>query len=127
MKFAQRITFFLSALSCHIFLLYLFISGFYIIYFLILIITSYLLHKFYKYFSYRVFLLLLILVLVLINLNVYDEYLFEIYLYFDCVKKSIYINSEIMYVLIAIHFTLLMNLKKFEKLWAIIDKKLFRI
>jgi len=127
MKFAQRAIFFLSALAFHIILLYLFASGFYTFYFMALIGSSYLLHRFYGYFSYRVFLLLLILVLILVNLNFYDEYIFELYLYFDAVKHSIFVNSEVKYVLIALHLIVLINLKKFENFWAIIDKKLFRI
>lgn len=127
MKFAQRTIFFLSALSFHIMLVYLFASGFYTFYFIALIGISYLLHSFYSYFSYRVFLLLLILVLILVNLNLYDEYVFELYLYFDAVKYSIFVNSEVKYVLITLHLIVLINLKRFENFWAIIDKKLFRI
>lgn len=127
MKHAQEVLFFFSALFLHVILLYLFVSGFYTLYFINLLAASYLLHRFYTYFSYRLFSLLFVSVLILVNLEIYDEYLFEIYLYFDAVQSSKFINSEVMYVLIALHLIVLINLKKFENFWAIIDKKLFRI
>ena len=127
MKYLKNIGYFIFALFLHIILLNLFASGFYTLYFIFLIIASYSLYKYKDYFSYIIFSLLLFLLLVLINLDVYDEYLFEIYLYFDWVKSSIFINGEVMYVLIALHLIVLINLKKFENFWAIIDKKLFRI
>lgn len=71
--------------------------------------------------------MLLIFVIVSINSEIYDEYLFEIYLYFDAIKDSIFVNNEVKYVLTALHLIVLINLKKFENFWAIIDKKVFRI
>jgi hypothetical protein len=59
-------------------------------------------------------------------MNIYDEYMFELYLYFDALDKNIYVNSEVMYVLIALHVIVLINLKKFESFWVIMDKKIFR-
>ena len=108
-------------------LLHLFALGFYTIYFIVLVSSAYLLHRYYFYFSYIVFFLLFFLAVILINLNIYDEYLFELYLYFDVVDKNIYINKQVMYALIALHLIVLINLKKFENFWDIIDKKLFRI
>ena len=127
MKYLKNIGYFILALSLHITLLYLFALGFYTLYFIFLLAASYSLHKYNKYFSDRVFFLLLFFTIVLINLDIFDEYLFEIYLYFDSVESSIFINSEVMYILIALHLIVLINLKKFENFWAIIDKKLFRI
>ncbi|WP_373034894.1 hypothetical protein [Sulfurimonas sp.] len=59
-------------------------------------------------------------------MNIYDEYLFELYLYFDALDKNIHVNSEVMYGLIALHMIVLINLKKFESFWVIMDKKIFR-
>jgi hypothetical protein len=64
---------------------------------------------------------------ILINLNIYNEYLFELYLELDAVDKNIYISKEVMYSLITLHTIVLINLKKFESFWVIMDKKLFRI
>ncbi len=127
MKLLKNILFFLTALILHLGLLYLFASGLYILYFLSLLIVLYLLHKYYTYFSYIVFFILSVLVLGLINLDIYDEYIFEIFLWLDVVDRKTYINSEVSYVQLALHLLLLINLKKFENFWAIIDKKLFRI
>jgi hypothetical protein len=127
MKLTQNIIYFLAALFLHILLLYLFVSSMFSVYFFTLLGASYLLHRYYKYFSYKFFFSLSFLVISLINLDVCDECVFEIYLYFDAVDKRIFINSEVMYVLSALHLIVLINLKKFENFWAIIDKNLFRI
>jgi len=74
-----------------------------------------------------IFVILSILTLGIVNIEIYDEYLFELYLYLDALDKRIYINSEVMYILVVLHLIVLINLKKFENFWAIIDKKLFRI
>lgn len=127
MKLLKYIGYFIFALLLHTILLYLFVLGFYTLYFTFLLVSSYILYKYNRYFSYRVFSLLLIFVVVFINLEIYDEYIFEIYLYFDAVKGSIFVNSEVKYVLMTLHLIVLINLKKFENFWAIIDKKVFRI
>jgi len=67
------------------------------------------------------------MVLIIINLNIYDELTFELFLYFNVLDRLIYVNSEIMYVLSAIHILVFLNLKKFENIWAIIEQNLSRI
>jgi hypothetical protein len=56
----------------------------------------------------------------------YEEFMFELYLSLNILDKITYINSEIMYVLTALHIVLLSNLKKFDSFWDIIDEKLLR-
>ena len=126
MQVLRNFIFFLVAIILHLYLLCLFAKSFYILYFLNLLICSYLLHKYYTYFSFFIFFLCLCLVLIFISLDIYDEYSFEIFLWLDMLNMSIYINSEVMYALITLHILLLINLKKFESFWAIIGKKLFR-
>jgi len=123
----KGVIFFCIALVLNFLLLTLFSSSYFIIYFSTLFIALYILNRYYEYYSGVIFYSFLILIFIVINLEVYDEYCFEIFLYFDYVKENIYINSEIMYALVVLHLILLLNLKKFEKLWDIIDKKLFRI
>ena len=77
--------------------------------------------------SLIVFFIYTISILILVNLNAYEEIIFEILLYFDIIGKINYINSEIIYALTIIHILVFINLKKFENIWDIIDKKLFRI
>jgi len=125
MKLLHNSMFFIGALFLHFGLLCLFASAFYFIYFLSLFISLYLLRRYYSYFSSVVFFIFFVLILSLINLDIYDEYIFEVFLWFDIVNKTIYINSEVMYILIILHLLLLINLKRFENFWAIIDKKLF--
>lgn len=126
MRLRRKVLFFTALLIFHIILLYLFVLGFYAVYFIALFCASYLVYKYYDYFSYTLFFSLSTFVIVLINMNIYDEYLFELYLYFDALDKNIYVNSEVMYGLIALHMIVLINLKKFESFWVIIDKKIFR-
>ncbi len=127
MKLIYSFTFFVGALILHIGLLYLFAYGFYLLYFLNLFVDAYLLYRYYNHFSIMLFFIFLALVFSIINIDIYDEYVFEFFLYLDAVDRSIYINSEVMYVLVVLHLLLLANLKKFENFWAIIDKKLFGI
>ncbi len=125
MKLRENFLFFIATLILHLGLVSLFALGFYILYFPSLIITLYLLHRYYSYFSLVAFFLYLVIAFAVINLEFYDEYIFELLLYIDAIDRNIYINSEVMYALITLHILLLINLKKFEKFWAIIDKKLF--
>jgi hypothetical protein len=127
MKLRQNVLYFILALFLHLVLLYLFVLGLYFIYFLALFSVAFLLYKYYTFFSYKVFLPLLFFIIILVNLNIYDEYLFELYLYFDAVDKNLHIQREVMYGLTTLHLLFLTNLKKFDNFWVIIDKKLFRI
>ncbi|MFT7003825.1 MAG: hypothetical protein ACJAWW_001177 [Sulfurimonas sp.] len=69
---------------------------------------------------------MLIFLLSLINTDIYAEYSFELYLYLDALSWSLHINVAVMYALLIVHMLVLINLKQFEKFWAIIDKNLFR-
>lgn len=126
MGLIEKVLFFTVVLTLHIILLYLFALSFYTIYFIVLFCASYLIYKYYNHFSYKIFFIFSALLIALINMNIYDEYLFELYLYFDALDKNIYVNSEVMYGLIALHMIVLINLKKFESFWVIMDKKIFR-
>jgi hypothetical protein len=66
------------------------------------------------------------MVLAVINLEIYDELLFELYLWLNILDRVPHINSEIIYALTTVHILFLINLKRFENFWAIIDKKLSR-
>jgi hypothetical protein len=121
----KQILFFVLALSLHLSLLCLFSTSFYILYFTGLFFGLYLLSKYYVYFSHLVFFILTILTTILINLNIYDEYIFEISLWLNLIDKIIYVNSEIMYALSILHLLFLINLKLFDNFWVIIDEKLF--
>lgn len=127
MKILKNSIFFLCALVLHVELLFVFSSTLYLLYFINLFIAMYILHKVYIGFSSIIFLLYSSLFIVLINLHVYEEYIFEFYLFIDVITQVPFINSEVMYALIAVHLLLLFNLKKFDSFWVIIDKKLFRI
>ncbi len=127
MSYFYKVIFTLALFTLNFCLLYLFSVGLYSLYFLFLFMTLYIVYKFYAYFSFLISVFFLILVLVLINLDIYEECIFELYLYFNLLDKSIYLNSEVSYALVVLHLILLNNLKKFEFIWAIIDKKLFRI
>ncbi len=86
----------------------------------------YLLRFLFNGFSLVVFFLHVSISLYVINLDIYEEFMFELSLYLDILDNIPYLNSEVMYVLSLIHILFLINLKKFETFWAIIDKKLLR-
>ena len=65
-------------------------------------------------------------VIYMINTLTYEDVIFEIELYFDLLGKHIHVDSEIMYILSMVHIVVLINLKKFEFFWDIMDKKIFR-
>jgi len=115
--------FFLVASISNLVLLFLFCSNHFIVYFLVLFLVLYYLYKNYA-FSYIIFLVYSSLVIVVMNLDIYDKYLFEFYLYTDLISKTTYLDSEIMYILTIVHLIFLINLKKFENFWDIMDKKL---
>jgi len=115
--------FFLVASMSNLALLFLFCSNHFAVYFLALFLVLYYLYKNYA-FSYIVFLVYSSLVIVVMSLDIYDKYLFEFYLYTDLISKTTYLDSEIMYILTIVHLIFLINLKKFENFWDIMDKKL---
>ena len=118
-------TFFISLLIFHNTLLYFFSSSLYFLYFISLLLFTFLLCRYYK-FSYKKVFLFSAVIIAVINLNIYEEYVFEL-LFYTGIELSFYINSEVMYSLTLLHLIVLGNLKKFESFWAIIDEKLFRI
>ena len=105
-------------------LLFIFSSHLYYLYFFLLIIISYLFSKKNHHFCIKIFSYGTIIVLLTINQNFYEDMIFELYLYLDLLNKIPYIYSEVMYILIVLHLTVVINLKKFENFWDIIDKKL---
>ncbi len=119
--------FFIISLAINFLLLSLFCTNHFVIYILTLFTALYILNRYYHYYISPIFYPLLVFTFIVINLEIYDEYCFEFFLYFDYVGRVIYINSEIMYGLMILHLILLVNLKKFENIWDIIDKKIFRI
>jgi hypothetical protein len=59
-------------------------------------------------------------------MEIFEEYLFEIYLRLDLLSRDIYIDSVVSYILMVFHLMILLNLKKFDSFWDIIDKKLLK-
>ena len=125
MLLKNNLLFFLGTLFFHIILLMLFSIKLYLLYFIVLVISSYITMKKYNYFSKIIFLLLLSLILVLVNTDIYNTVVFDIYLNLNLFTKIVIINREVMYALTILHLLLLLNLKRFEFFWDIIDKKLF--
>jgi len=120
-------SFFLLCLSIlHIWLVYLFSMSYYILYFLNLIIILYILGKMFNYLESKIIYIFLLIVFLLTNLEIYDEIIFELSLWFNMIDKISYIDDKVIYFLVIIHIVLFINLKFFESFWAIIDKKLFR-
>lgn len=122
----KKSIFFACALFLHVELMFIFFLNFYTLYFINLFIVMYILQRNFSNFSLALFFLYTSVVLFIINLNIYDELLFEFYLFGDILDKVPFISSEVMYALSVVHILLLLNLKKFEIFWAIIDEKLFR-
>ncbi len=124
MPLLKIITFFVVSIIFNLILLSLFSLDLYFFYFLSLVIFLYILYRSYKYFSIILFSLFSILTIFVINLEFYNVLVVELFLYYDLAKESIYINSDVMYVLILLHYFFLVNLKKFENFWDIIDSRL---
>jgi len=125
MKFLKNSMFFIYLLLLHVELTTVFSISFYALYFLNLFFVMYLLNRRFSDFSLIIFFLHVFIVLLVVNLKVYDELVFELYLWLNILDRVPYVNSEVMYALCAVHILLLINLKRFENFWAIIDKKLF--
>ena len=65
------------------------------------------------------------MVLILINLNIYNEVMFEIFLFFNIVDKILYIDNEVMYVLSIFHLLVFINLKRLGEILGYNKVKLF--
>jgi len=117
---------FIFLLMLHVELLVVFSLSYYTLYFFNLLVILYLLHFNFSNYLSNVFFLHVAISLVIINLNIYDEMIFETTLYLNLLESIPYINSEVMYVLSLVHILLFINLKRFENIWAIIDKKFIR-
>lgn len=126
MKLFKNLQYFIFALFLHVELLAVFFFGFYALYFLNLLIVMYILNLKFRNFSHVVFFLLVTAVLLIINLKIYEDALFELYLWLNLLDEVPYANSEVLYCLTIVHILLFINLKKFDSFWAIIDEKLSR-
>lgn len=125
MKILNSTLFFIYALVLHVGLIFVFFFEFYIFYFLCLFFVIFFLHYKISDLSPLLFLFYTFLIFLLTSLNAYDEVMFEIIIFLDILGKFPYMNSEVMYALSLVHLLLLLNLKKFENFWVIMDKKLF--
>ncbi len=123
MKLFENFLFFALVLILHLILLYLFTNEFYILYFLGLAVSLYTISKYYKYFSSFIFLFCLIPIISLVNLDFYDEFIFEFYLKFNMLSSVTYINDELIYILATLHTIVLVNLNKFDYFWDIMEVK----
>jgi len=123
----QNFIYFLLLIAFHLGLLHLFILGYYALYFVILFFISYGVYRFFKNISYLILFMFLVLVLIFTNTQIYEDMVFESYLYFNATHLRIFVNSEVLYALLLLHLIVFINLKKFEKIWAIMNKKIFRI
>lgn len=112
---------FLILLLLHLLLLHLFVLGYYALYFVMLFFISYGVQKYLKNLSYKILLLLLAIVVIFINSEIYEEIIFEIYLHFNATHLRIFVDSEVLYALLLLHLIVLINLKKFDKIWDIIE------
>ena len=116
MKFVKISLIFVLLLALHVELLLVFISSFYLFYFINLLLVSFFLYHYIKNYSLVALALHVAIVLLLINLDIYDEYIFEFLLHFNLLGKLNYINSEVMYLLSAVHLLVFINLKRLGEL-----------
>ena len=124
MRIIKKVFFSLFLIAINFGLIASFSLSFYLLYFLCLFFSLYLVHRYQKYFSNKIFLILCFFTFIIVNLIFIEEFYFEILLYMNLYEEKIHINSEVMYLLNTLHLSLLINLKKFDKFWVIIDKKL---
>ncbi len=118
-----RSLFFLVSFLANLLLVYLFSLKHFVVYFFTLLIVLYILYKNYL-FSYKIFLFYTFLIFIVLHLEIYSDLIFKFHLYTNTISSTIYIDSDIMYGLSALNLFFLINLKKIESFWAIIDKKL---
>ena len=112
MNFIRNTLLFLILLALHVELLLVFSSSLYFLYFINLLFVLYLLNRYIKNYPLLTLALHVGLVLIIVNLDIYNEYIFEILLYFDFLGKFIHINSEVMYALSIVHLLVFINLKR---------------
>lgn len=124
MRFFKNLVFYVFTLFMHFLLLYLFANTYYLLYFILIFLSSYILHTYYRYFNSFIFLASLFLIVLLVNLDSYDEFIFDFFLKFNLLSRTTYLNNELIYILTTLHTIILLNLKKFESFWDIIDEKL---
>ncbi|EQB39970.1 hypothetical protein M947_02815 [Sulfurimonas hongkongensis] len=122
----QNFIYFFILVALHMLLLHLFVLGYYPLYFVLLFFISYGIYRYFKNISYLTLLTLLTVVLFFINTQIYEEMVFESYLYFNATHLKIFIDNEVLYALLLLHVIVFINLKKFDKIWDIIDKFFFR-
>jgi len=112
MNFIRNTLLFLILLALHVELLLVFSSSLYFLYFINMLFVLYLLNRYIKNYPLLTLALHVGLVLIIVNLDIYNEYIFEILLYFDFLGKFIHINSEVMYALSIVHLLVFINLKR---------------
>lgn len=112
MSFVRDSSVFVFLLALHVELLYVFATSYYLFYFINMFFALYIINKYIQNYSKILLALHVGIVLLVINLDIYDELLFEIFLHFDLLNKVIYVNTEIIYALSIIHLLLLINLKR---------------
>ncbi|PHS58122.1 MAG: hypothetical protein COB17_03770 [Sulfurimonas sp.] len=120
----KKVLFFILTLIFHLILLFVFEFQLYLLYFILLIFFGFLLFKIFNNFSIKLFCLGFIMVVIFINQIYFKEMLFDFYLYLNIENKLPYINEKIMYILSIVHPLVLINLKKLDKFWDIMGKKL---
>jgi len=118
----KSVIFFIALITVHLELLFIFVSKLYALYFILLLITGYLFLKKYNYFSYKIFFLGLFVLVTLSSKAYFGDIIFDLSLYLNILNSLPYVNDEVMYILSVIHILILMNLKKIENFWDIIDK-----
>ncbi len=111
----KNILFIVTASVFHLILLYLFMSDLYVLYFIALIFFGYILHRYYCYFSNIKFFLFTIFSIVFINSQLYETLYFECLLRYDLVQERIYVDSEVMYILVVVHYLFLISSPVFLK------------
>lgn len=126
MKYIKQSLIFIFLLCLHVELVLVFTLHFYTIYFLNLILVAYLVSLHYSSYSRIILFLHVAIVLLITKSDAYDEILFEFSLLFDKFYVFPYIDGGIIYALSIIHILVFINLKRFESIWDIIDKKLSR-
>jgi len=112
MFFLTNTFIFIILLSLHVELLLIFMSSLYLLYFINLLFALYILNYYVQKYSIIILFLYVAIVLIFVNLNIYTEFVFEIFLSFNIVDKKIYIDNEVMYALSAIHLFVFINLKR---------------
>ena len=125
MNYIRNTLIFLFLMALHVELLFIFSASLYLLYFINLVFVLYLLNRYIKDYPMITLALHVALILIIINLNIYDEYIFEVLLHFDILGKLTYINSEVMYALSIVHLLVFINLKRLGEILGYNKVKLF--